>query len=234
MATLFETWHPVTCDFGLIDASVDRTATALVRWHAGIGTTYSKRKVHSLEQGLQALAPLSAEKRRILLAPTCAGWTAFFQSGISGSDPFPAMSQLAEQLEVRAMRVCALPLSAKWPAVIWEVYAPAALGGEPPLGYRRAIACSNDGGKWRFSNTGAPFDFEIVSAYQAPNKRDRFTIKLLASYLREFGLSPFEDEFYPVSSDRLGVLLESRRRWASPPSEYSLAEVVAGLPWSGR
>ena len=61
-------------------------------------------------------------------------------------------------MNVLSMRVCATPLAATWPAIIWEVYAPEFLGGKPPLNYRRSIAASNDGGRWVFKESGLAYD----------------------------------------------------------------------------
>src|SRR5436305_11629065 len=90
---------------------------------------------------------------RRLFVDTRSDWVAGFQNGIQGSDPFPAMSYLATRMEVLAMRVCATADLAKYPSVIWEVYAPESLGGKAPLGYRRCICAANDGGRWVFDES---------------------------------------------------------------------------------
>ncbi len=231
---LVDAWHPVTKDLGLIDAPVDQTAAALAEWHAGLGIEYTSRACLSLAEALNSLEPLSAEKRRALLLPTNSNWTAFLQSGIAGSDPFPVMSFLSTKLGVQAMRVCATPNGAKWAAVIWEVYAPTELGDEPRPNCRRSVAMSNDGGRWHFSSSGTPYDFEEQGAYLKPRKRDRFTREMLERYLAKFDLHPFDDAFYCISADRPALLMQKALRWSSPPEEYTLEQVVAGAPWSLR
>lgn len=165
--------------------------------------------------------------------PTAApGWTALFQSGISGSDPFPATSMLATKLlKVLGMRICVAPPKATWPAVIWEVYAPHELGGDSPLGYRRSIAAMNDGGRWVFETSGQPYPFEQLASYSLPRKRDRFTRDMLLEYVSHFGLSPLSDSFYPVSSGQPAVVLQRANRWDKAPPEFTLEQVVAGMPW---
>ena len=233
--TLLARWQPVTRDLGLIDAKVDDVVGALEQWDRSIGWPHRRREVGaSLAAAFDALPPLSAEKRRKLLVATAKGWTAYFQSGIDGSDPFPAMSYLAQRMGVLAMRVCCTPLAAKFPAVIWEVYAPEPLGGCAPLGYRRSIASANDGGRWRFEQSGEPFPFERTNRYDAPRKRDRFSPDLLAEYLQHFGLRPFEDDFYIVTPSRPAALLEQQRPWVHPAPEFTLAEVIAGRPWDRK
>src|SRR5712691_2094863 len=110
MWMVFADWHPVTEDFGLIHARLETVVGELRRWHGEIGITYKGTEITgSLEAGFKALLPLSNGKRRRLFVNTRAGWTACFQNGIQGSDPFPAMSMLAQRLNVLAMRVCSTP-----------------------------------------------------------------------------------------------------------------------------
>jgi hypothetical protein len=228
---VFADWHPVTHDFGIIDAHVEDVVKELRLWHSGIGITYGRRDINStLKAGFEALLPLSHGKRRRLFVNTRSGWTACFQNGIQGSDPFPAMSTLAKRLEVLAMRVCSTPPKAVWPGVIWEVYAPEKLGGQSPLGYRRSVCAANDGGRWTFDQSGVPFEFEEVATYSAKRKRDRFTHRTLERYLSHFGLVPIDDEFYVVNESSPAVILERPPR-ANDPPDFTLAEVKAGKPW---
>jgi hypothetical protein len=229
---LIQTWHPVTSDFGLIESPLEAVVAALVDWHQSIGTTYHRTDVtDGLEKAFAALLPLSQAKQRRLFVATDSSWTACFQNGIQGSDPTPAMAVLArDKLGVLAMRVCSTPQSAKWPANIWEVYAPPSLGGDEPLGYRRSIGASNDGGRWVFDQYGAPFDFENLAAYNARRKRERFTREMLQEYLRHFEIRPFDDDFYIVDDERPAVLLQRTQPVFALP-EYTLEEVVAGGPW---
>jgi hypothetical protein len=217
---------------GLIQAPVEQVVAALLDWHGSLGTSYVRRDVTaSLADAFDALPPLSHEKRRRLFVATTAGWTACFQSGIDGSDPVPATSHLARLLHVLGMRACSTPPGTQWPATIWEVYAPIELGGIPPLGYRRSVSAANDGGRWSFDQSGEPFPFERLDCYALPRRRGRFTRELLAEYLAEFGLDPFSDSFYRVSVDSPAVVLDSTTRWPEPAPEYTLDEVIAGVPW---
>jgi len=228
---IFADWHPVTQDFGLIQAPVARVVGELRGWHGDVGITYKGTEItESLEAGFKALLPLSHGKQRQLFVGTRAGWTACFQNGIQGSDPFPAMSMLARRLHVVAMRVCSMPPAARWPGVVWEVYAPEELGGQPPLAYRRAVCAINDGGRWHFDESGARYDFEEVSTYAARQKKDRFTHQMLERYLSHFGLFPFVDGFYVVEPSSPAVLLERPANLNEPPN-FTLDEVKAGKPW---
>jgi hypothetical protein len=130
---------------------------------------------------------------------------------------------------VLGMRVCATPPAA-WPANLWEVYAPPVLGGDPVLGFRRTVCAANEAGRWVFEESGTPFEFEEVERYQAKRKRDRFPRALLENYVRHFGIRPFDDDFFVVDAAHPAVLLErTQPLWKQP--EYTLEQVVAGVPW---
>ncbi|GFO57577.1 hypothetical protein GMSM_45840 [Geomonas sp. Red276] len=229
---LIEHWHPVTKDMGIINAPVKEVVSELVAWHASLGMKYTQKNIVTcFADALDALSPLSMEKRRRLFVATKSGWTACFQSGIAGSDPSPAMSVLSKRLGVLAMRICCTPTDAKWPGNIWEVYASPVSGGGQPLSYRRTIAAVNDGGRWVFEEAGPRFPFEKFDRYKLPRKRDRFTRDLLIEYLEQFGISPLSDDFYDVSKLCPAVMLENLTRWPKPPPEFTLEEAKTGLPW---
>lgn len=226
--TLLDDWYPVTSDMGLIHADVARilgseTFNELFRVEGQVVT--------SLEDALSALPPLSIEGKRAIWVTTQVGWTAYFASGIQGSDPFSVVRHLALELGVLAMRVCSTPADVLYPANIWEVYAPPELGGDEPLGIRRSITAANDGGRWVFEQCGDPFDFEDMGARVATRKRDRFTREHLASCLSGFGLHPFEEAFYRVETSSPAVLSKRRGEWEDAPGEYTLAEGRDGVPW---
>jgi hypothetical protein len=215
-------WSPVSHDLGLIQLPVADVVRHLTEWHLEHGTRYVRTEsLTSLEDAFRSLLPLTNAKTRRLFLPTTAGWTACFQNGIQGSDPFPAMSFLAGRANVLAMRVC-IQRSAPYPATIWEVYAPRET--------RRSLAAVNDGGKWVFHSSGEPYPFEEVPAYSAKRVRDRFTPAMLERYLDAgFGLRPFEDSFYPMTTSPAMLLSQTTNLYPMP--EYTLEEVKAGLPW---
>jgi hypothetical protein len=124
------------------------------------------------------------------------------------------------------MRVCITPAGATWPAVIWEVYDTAENGGDAD-GYRRSIAASNDGGRWVFETSGAPFPFEDQGRYTARRKRDRFPPDLLRDYLRQMGIPPITDDRFLIGGACTGGML------ARPQAEgfvhMSLDEAIAAF-----
>ena len=231
---LLTKWNPVTSDFGLIQAPLERVLAELQAWHRSIGIEYSRTNIStSLADAFESLLPLANSKMRRLFVSTRSEWVTCFQNGIQGSDPFPAMSYLAERMGVLAMRVCSTPATAANPATIWEVYAPESLGGEPPLGYRRSISAARDGRRWTFRESGERFPFEQVERYSEHRKRDRFTRDMLTDYTRHFAIELFSDEFLCVDEARPAVQLQQRTKvWHTP--EFTLEEVVAGRPWQRK
>ena len=207
--TLIADWHPVTEELGLVDAPLEAVVEAYDAWTREHGINHRRHAIDtSLADALAALPPLSRELRRTLFVATRAGWTAFFRSGIMGSDPTSPMSQLAPRLGVMAMSVGITPPNAMWPAVRWAVFAPPALGGDELLYERRVVHVINDGGRWTFFQKGEPYLFERTELYEARRKKDRFPPELLVEYLAALGLAPFGDAFYLVTSlecDSLGL-----------------------------
>lgn len=205
---MLEAWSPVTDDFALVHARVAAAVDAYVAWMERIGRTHRRKDIAtSLEDAFASLAPLSMSKRRKLFVSAGPEWTAFFQSGPDGSDPSAGGRQLSVELGVTGMRVCATPSAYLWQAVIWEVYAPAALGGDS-FGVRRTLAAANDGGKWVFEQSGAPFPFERTERYGAVRKRDRFTRDMLEAYLRESAVNPYALDALEVSAATPAILLD--------------------------
>lgn len=231
MPSLIRKWHPVTHDFGLIQAPLERLLRELEDWHRSFGATYLRTDItSSLDDALTSLLPLAQSKTRRLFVATKSDWIACFQNGIQGSDPFPAMSYLARRMDALAMRICCTPEHAAYPAAIWEVYASEALGGNPPLGYRRSIAAMNDGGRWIFEESGVRYPFEQVERYRARRRQDRFTGEMLHDYLRHFGVELFTDAFLCVSAETPAVRLQQVTNVHHTP-EFTLEQVVAGVPW---
>lgn len=225
---LLDAWHPVTHDMGLIHADPARiVASSYVRgvFSEGRGIT------SSLSDALEALPPLSVEKTRALFVSLDSGWTAFFSSGIQGSDPVPVVSTLARELQVLTMRLCSTPPDARFAANVWEVFAPSELGGTDPLGYRRTVAAANDGGRWTFVQSGRPFEFEDLDAYAAPRKRDRLTRAHLQRYAAALGAHPFDEASYRVARTTPALLVTRRTPWDRCPPEFALEDVRSGKPW---
>jgi hypothetical protein len=204
----FGKWWPVTHDFGLIRAPVGTVLEMRHQAYLAHGLDDCRREdvAGSLDVCLRQLEPLCFVTRKEMYLATDFGWTALFQNGTRGSDPALPMMQSARALGVTAMRICVTPAGATWPAVIWEVYDTAENGGDAN-GYRRSIAASNDGGRWVFHMSGAPFPFEDPGRYAAKRERDRFPADLLGDYLREMGIPRIEDDRFLVAGACKGGMI---------------------------
>lgn len=228
----FDLWSPVTQDFGLVRGSLFEVADAYRTLFADGPPLRREVLAGDAAEAFQALAPLTHAKSRRLLLATGTGWVAFFQNGTQGSDSFMPMWHLARRHGSLSMRVCCTPQGARWPGVIWEVYAPPSLGGDADC-RRRSIAASNDGGRWTFHESGERFAFERAENYGLPRKRNRFTRALLEDYLREFGIPGLDDRLFAVTAAEPGILFHDPSREGQLPS-YSLDEVRRGVPFGRR
>jgi hypothetical protein len=229
MSNILEKWYPVTSDFGLIEASLDRVSEACQNWWRGIGKDVGVQCCKgTLDEQFQKLAPLSIAKHRTLLLPTASMWTAFFRNGIQGSDPASALPYLGAELAVRCMRICVTTTQSRYPAVIWEVHDPATASDRPGL-CRRSIAAANDGGRWVFEQSGDPFEFEKTERYSSGKKSARFDRELLLEYVSHFGIPSLDDTLFATANPSDGVLI-SFPPWEGAKS-YSLEETRAGVPW---
>jgi hypothetical protein len=59
--------------------------------------------------------------------------------------------------------------------------------------YVRSISATATDGRWRWYESGLPFEFEQIARYAASRKRDRFDRDLLMDYLDALGI-PVRDE----------------------------------------
>jgi hypothetical protein len=233
MSSIIQKWSPVTRDFGLIRAPLEKVVNEFTNWHFSIGIEYERLQINTLlSDAFDSLLPLSHSKMRTLFVATKSEWVAFFQNGIQGSDPGPPMNQLSRRINAMSMRICTSPSGAKYSAVIWSVYAPGSFGGDK-FNHRRSLAAANDGGKWVFEQSGEPFPFESIAAYDNAQKRDCFSQEMLCEYLKHFGIQPFDDDFFVVHERSPATKLQRRTKvWNAP--EFNLEEVVSGKPWERK
>lgn len=230
MTSVFNQWHPVTHDFGLICAPLDQCETGYVTWLSEIVEKVSQRRLcTALGDHFASLAPLTIAKNKTLLLPTQSRWTAFFRNGISGSDPASAMPAMAARLNVVTMRICITADESAFPAVMWEVYEPASDPGKPAT-TRRSLCAANDGGRWTFVNYGEPFAFEKLERYEDSRIRNRFDAALLAEYAAHFGIPQLGEAMFESTEAIEGCLI-SVPKWPQAKT-YSLDDVKAGMPWS--
>ncbi len=231
---------PITSEIGFVEAPAEKVVDWFTRWDRsiqearGVSVT-SRAATGNFATLLQTLLPLtSVLPRRFLFVPTTGAWTAYFDNGHQGTDA-ATLSHVALQLGCRAVRAAAIPDSlgsvtdrskkGRYGATILEVYGPEEMKF---LNYVRTIAAANDGGRWVFEQSGEPFAFEDTKQYRTRVIKDRFPPSLLEKYLRELGISAFDEEFYaPLST---AFLVERTGGPAVPAMrDYSLAEAREGF-----
>ena len=72
----------------------------------------------------------------------------------------------------------------------------------------RSVDAYNSDDGWEFGQEGKPLRFEDVKQYKAREKKARFTVAMLDSYLDHLGVRPFDDSFYLISKTHPGALIQ--------------------------
>lgn len=173
---------PTTEQVGYFDVGV----AALAQWLSlGFDAEWAVRpaRLTSMSDLVSLLAP-GGEVTRYVCVPV-GTWTALLSNGPLGTDVGVLPSYAARELGCRAMRVVNVEDTAVFPARVLEVYGP---DGAAPLALERSIVAANDGGRWVFETSGAPFQFEDQSAYSRRLKATRFTTDMVYDYLRSLGV----------------------------------------------
>lgn len=230
---------PITSTIGFLEVPPTVAVEAFVEWQKSIyepqGTSVNRRQVQGgLHEVLLELLPLtSVLPLRHLFVPTASGWCAYFDNGHRGTDAASAMSYLARRIQCRGLRVTAVPdtiegefnsARGQYGAVVLEIYGPHQTDF---LNYVRSISVVNDGGRWVFDQSGAPFAFEDTEQYTLRKVKDRFTFNLLERYLHELGLAPFDEAFYlPDRDTAAATLVEKKGEVPASLKEYGLAELA--------
>ena len=97
------------------------------------------------------------------------------------------------------------------------------------LNFVRSIAVAEDGERWVFEQAGTPLPFEDTARYTARRIRDRFTFDMLERYLKELGLSPFEESFYLPPDKPSAELVEKIGPRVANSQDYTLDEARAAF-----
>lgn len=240
-ALLDEHFAPTTSTIGFLNTSVTSAVRAYRDWmepnlRPVRGRYIEETVTGDLSDVLARLPPLCTPvPMKFLFVPTAADWTAFFDNGKSGTYAVGPVCLLAGRIGCRGVSVTSVPntkirgsehgTKGRYGANMLEVF-------RPDGSHLRTISSANDGGKWRFDQIGAPFEFEDASYYGRRAVKDRFTNELLQEYARRLGLDIFDEHFYASNSGEHAILLT--RNDATPNSpinyrEYLLADVQRDL-----
>ena len=221
--------EPITSQMGLIAADVATVADCFQAWQneilQGSGMRVSRRQsALSGIDALKALPPLTSPVHtRFGFFATKSKWSVYFDNSNLGTQAATVMPVMAKKMKCEGMRVVrveqTLPSNPKkdsrgnYGATIFEVFG-------TDMDYKRSIAAVNDGGRWVFEQSGVPYPFEDLRAYDRRLKRERFTREMLETYLKYFDARPFDEDWYDDDS----VILEKAGSFPFRVTEYSLEE----------
>ncbi|HSF05046.1 MAG TPA: hypothetical protein VLG10_04580 [Methylomirabilota bacterium] len=194
MNLLGDRYAPITEAIGFLEADFSRVVEADQRWRASLGGYVGHPINGALPTLLDALLPLTGPLIRYVWVQTLAGWTAYFDNSVIGSDPFGPVSYLAQQVSCRGVTIGNRAGTGKrGVSVSFSLY-----GSEPTkwLNLVRAVSAVEDEGRWEWTATGTVQPFEDVERYRQRRVRDRLTPDMLERYCGTLGIRPFDDSFY--------------------------------------
>lgn len=164
---------------------------------------------------ISALFPLvSPVYTKLLFFEAGNGWVIIFDNGYRGTDASVAWV-LSDMCKCLAVRVTSQPHTfskisgeGHYGAEIFEAYE---AGAE-----RRIVYCANDGGKWKFGQSGTPYPVENVDNYGANPIRKRFSHADLVGILNFLGVNVFDSAV--LGGSRVAGTLYTRT--GKPPINY--------------
>jgi len=203
MDSFYYRWMPFTVKIGFLEAKLHDVAQKFRSWREEhfhtVGCSWLDGTIAEM---LPQMAPLTIPPRRALLIETRSDWTAYFDNGAQGPDPFGPIGHLAEVMCCRGLIATNAPHTlhsdsgrkmGSYGAVQFELFGP---GTDNELGYVRSVSVAFDGGNWRFDANGEMQSFEQPERYNERRVVDRFTPKMLEEYCSALGIGMFDSEFY--------------------------------------
>lgn len=220
---LNEKYAPIMYRAGFLRAPVERVVKTFIHWRNWILEQVPwDEKVNVTQVGgnfketLAHLFPLISDCDRFLFVPTKSDWTLYLNNTFVGSDSV-GVEPLVKRLGSPGIYMIAEPHTSERDGKNWKGSQCARILEffESPDGEtvktRRSIWLEYYYGKWTFELLGDPFPFEDLTAYQKRRKKDRFTIEMMERYLGEFGIRPFDEDFYDPENASLVVLSGTNR-----------------------
>jgi hypothetical protein len=226
---------PITREIGFLEADAATVADNWLRWRAeGRGTKndiYHRKEIDgSLQEVLLSLTPLTQGRRRWVLIPTKSNWTACFDNSWKGGDATPYLRALTNKFKYRGLRMLAEPTTirgankehGRWGGLIMTIYGPEKTDW---LNVVRTLSLINEGGRWKFHQSGTPMPFEKLEQYQAKRTKERLTETLFREYLAALELHPFDEEFYLPPEKGPAILLEHQLLPSTVERTFTLQDV---------
>jgi hypothetical protein len=220
---------PITFRIGFIQAGLDNVLEQYVRWNHIILRTVSKKPIDgALSQKLEGILPLDDMGQRLLFTSTKSSWVAIFDNGFRGGQTSNTVAVVSERLNTLGLMYEDVPntfsksnrAEAKG---AWGLLALAGYGVTEHgiWGINRGLRLQNDVSGWEFHQKGKPWPFESVERYETRRTTRRIDRALMVSYLAEFGIRVYEDEFYYGP----GVATNSRSLISPRAKRFELREI---------
>jgi hypothetical protein len=226
---------PLTGSVLFVEARPDKCVEALVGGKRGArvmaltGFPLIARQVRAsgLEELLQHTLPFqSIHERNLFVATSNPAWTAVFENARLGMDPHSMMVWLADA-GLRSVSIVDFPNTYDrrtnrgfYGVRKTETY-DIGLGSSEMHGHTLGVQIA-ESGRWAFAEPSAPVPSEYEYDAAARRAPDKFTRAHLARTAANYGLRPFDDDFY--APDLTGIVLEQ----GGPPDprekSWTLAE----------
>lgn len=213
---------PITNSLGFVRCPIETVAAKYSEWLREIlhpdlvtATNVANGPVSALRQLLPLTSPVSV---RSLWMATTTGWSVYLDNARRGTDAGSVVSVMSRMCGAVGVRAVAQSLG--FEATILEVF------GETGAA-RRSIFAANDGGRWKFGQTGEPLPFEDLAAYARRPLRSRFTQDMLRVYLAKLEIHAFQSEWYVCERSNPAILVERSASRIQGLREFP-------LDWSGQ
>lgn len=211
---------PIGWSVQYLEIGADDLVSETVTWRSEVGQAVRASASVAFPEVLLDLTPFEAPWTRELVMACGDRWSAYLNNFVNGGDPTAAGPALARRLGVRCVTATNAPrYGPGHQSTQLVVQGPA---GEPPLMYERTIAAHAEDGRWSWSESGRPFEFEDTDRYAARRIRDRFDRPLLVQYLAALGIPAGDDESYGR-----GVIIQQVVDW--PRRQETLDEARRSL-----
>ena len=228
---------PITSSMGFIQGRYLDVVEKFIAWQEEISRLdghIRRIKTHEVNGDLRkaffSILPFKKiQSNRSLFIPTDSGWTAYVENNYRGTDP-SVISYLPKALQSSSIWMVTIPhtwkrsgsvRSGQSGALLFVVY-----GHEEGKWNNmiRSIRLEHDVGRWRFEELGNPLPFEDKRTVIKPGAKNRFTFEMLKRYMHNYGLRPFEEDFYLPPSAGKAIVMEKFESGLPPIEDVSFSE----------
>lgn len=188
-------FNPVSSSICFVNAPIEKIAPFWLKWNNDIfcelGWQVKFEEINgTLEDKLLALLPLNGRKN--LLTETGDGGVAYFANHPSSPAIECEPGLWCETFKLRQI----------W--IMCDDIKPGDAIGSVQFNYfdyavtprKQRIVYAYKDGRWSFNQHWEPLPFEDLEAYKEKRIRDRLTPEMVERYCQEFGINPYDTDFY--------------------------------------